>query len=258
MTKELKERAKRLGFNAIVASWDHYANQPWLEALLIAEEQEKDRRSLERRIKDAQIGQFKPMSEMDWDWPERIDRGQIEDLFSLSFLDEKANVAFVGTNGVAKTMIAQNLAHVALTEGHSTRFIPASQMLSQLAGCDGASARAKCLRKFCSADLLVIDEVGYLDYDNKYADLLFEVISGRYQKKSTILTTNKSFKQWGEIFPNAACVVTLVDRLLHKAEVILIEGQSYRHKEAEERAAAKDKERKERKSRKKKEEPVKC
>lgn len=257
MMKELREKAKKLGFKAIAANWEQYANQPWLEPLLLAEEQEKDRKSLERRIREAQIGQFKPMSEMDWDWPDLIDRGQIEDLFSLNFLQEKANVALVGTNGLAKTMIAQNLAHLALTEGHSTRFVQASHMLNQLAQCDGAGARARCMRKYCSADLLVIDEVGYLGYDNKYADLLFEVISGRYRKKSTILTTNKSFKHWGEIFPNAACVVTLVDRLLHKAEVILIEGESYRHKEAEERAAAKEKERKARQS-KKKEEPAKC
>jgi DNA replication protein DnaC len=166
-------------------------------------------------------------------------------------------VALVGTNGLAKTMIAQNLAHLAFTEGHTTRFVQASQMLNQLAQCDGAGARARCMRKYCSAGLLVIDEVGYLGYDNKYADLLFEVISERYQKKSTILTTNKSFKQWGEIFPNAACVVTLVDRFIHKAEVILIEGESYRHKEAEERGAAKEKERKARQS-KKKGEPTKC
>jgi DNA replication protein DnaC len=257
MMKELREKARKLGFKAIVGNWEHYANQPWLEDLLLAEEQEKDRKSLERRIREAQIGQFKPMSEMDWDWPDRIDRVQIEDLFSLSFLLEKVNVALVGTNGLAKTMIAQNLAHLALTEGHTTRFVQASQMLNQLAQCDGAGARARCIRKYCSADLLVIDEVGYLGYDNKYADLLFEVISGRYRKKSTILTTNKSFKQWGEIFPNAACVVTLVDRLLHKAEVILIEGESYRHKEAEERAVAKENERKSRQT-KKKGAPAKC
>jgi DNA replication protein DnaC len=194
---------------------------------------------------------------MDWDWPEQIDRVQIEDLFSLSFLQEKVNVALVGTNGLAKTMIAQNLAHSALTQGHTTRFVQASQMLNQLAQCDGAVARARCMRKYCSVELLVVDEVGYLGYDNKYADLLFEVISGRYRKKSTILTTNKSFKHWGEIFPNAACVVTLVDRLLHNAEVILIEGESYRHKEAEERAAAKENERKARKG-KKKGEVAKC
>ena len=246
----MKEKARQLGFKAVVANWEQYANQPWLEELLKAEELEKDRRGLERRIKDAQIGQFKAMSEMDWDWPTFIDRQQIEDLFSLSFLEEKANVALVGTNGLAKTMIAQNLAYQAATEGYKTRFVQASQMLTQLAQCDGASARARCLRKYCSVELLVIDEVGYLGYDNRFADLLFEVVSGRYRKKSTILTTNKAFTQWGEIFPNAACVVTLIDRLLHKAELILIEGDSYRHKEAEERKAAKEKERKARRTEK--------
>jgi len=246
---ELKERARKLGLRAIIADWGKYINEPWLEPLISAEEKEKDRRSLERRVKEAQIGQFKPMAEFDWNWPKKIDRELVEDLFSLDFLKEKSNIVFLATNGLAKTMIAQNLAFHALTSGYTTRFVKASQMLNQLLECDGGSARKRCLRKYCTASLLVIDEVGYLNYDNKYADLLYEVISGRYQNSSTIVTTNKSFKEWGEIFPNAACVVTLVDRLLHKAETVVIEGESYRHHEALERIKAKEKERKEKRKR---------
>ena len=96
------------------------------------------------------------------------------------------------------------------------------------------------LGKFCRIPLLVIDEIGYMSYSNKYADLLYEVISGRYQKRPTIVTTNTAFKLWGEIFPNAACVVTLVDQLVHHSEIVTIEGLSWRHHEAEERALAKE------------------
>jgi DNA replication protein DnaC len=92
--------------------------------------------------------------------------------------------------------------------------------------------------------LLAIDEVGYMNYDNRFADLLYEVISGRYQKHSTIVTTNRGYGEWSEIFPNAACVVTLVDRLVHNAETVLIAGESYRAKEALERASEKQKQRK--------------
>ena len=246
---ELKERARKLGLWTIVTNWEKYVGEKWLEPFVAAEEVERDQRSLERRLKDAQIGQFKPMSQFDWDWPTKIDREQIEELLTLDFLNKKFNAVLVSTNGLGKTMIAQNIASAALLQGYTTRFVKASQMLNQLLNHDSASKRASCLKKYCSPDLLVIDEVGYMNYDNRYADLLYEVISGRYQKASTVVTTNKGFKQWGEIFPNAACVVTMVDRLVHQAETVVIEGESYRAKEAKERAAAKEKERKGRKSR---------
>ena len=244
---ELKERARKLGLRAIVANWEKYVGEKWLEPFISAEENERDKKSLERRLKEAAIGAFKPMSEFDWNWPQEIDREQIEDLLTLEFVKEKVNVVLQSTNGLGKTMIAQNLANGALSQGYTTRFVKASQMLNQLVECDGAAARRRCLKKYCSPDLLVIDEVGYMNYDNEYADLLYEVISGRYLKASTVVTTNKGYKQWGEIFPNAGCVVTMVDRLTHKSETVVINGDSYRHREAMERAALKDKERKARK-----------
>jgi DNA replication protein DnaC len=244
---ELKERAQKLGLKSIAADWDRYASESWLADFISAEEQERQRRNLERRLREAQIGQFKPMSEFDWSWPTKINREHIEELLTLDFMNEKANAVLVGTNGLGKTMIAQNLASNALSRGYSTKFVKASQMLNQLHNAESPSAHRRCLKRFCSPDLLLIDEVGYLSYSNSYADLLYEVISGRYQNASTVITTNRGFKQWGEIFPNAACVVTMVDRLTHKAETVLIEGESYRQHEALARAEAKEKERRSRK-----------
>jgi DNA replication protein DnaC len=238
---DLKEKARQLGIRSVVSNWDYYADKEWLAPLLLAEEQERANRAFERRIREARIGQFKPMSDFDWQWPQKIDREHIEDLFSLQFLREKSNVILVGTNGLGKTMIAQNLAHSALMKGITTKFSKASDMLNELVECDGSAARRRCLRKYCNVPLLVLDEVGYLSYDNRFADLLYEVISGRYERHSTVVTTNKSFKQWKEIFPHAACAVTLVDRLMHKSESILIEGESFRAKEAAERGLAKAK-----------------
>jgi DNA replication protein DnaC len=246
MMKDLKDRAKKLGFRSIVANWEKYVAEKWLEPLIVAEESEKDNRSLERRLKEASIGEFKPMADFDWSWPTKIDREQIEDLLTLDFLKDGTNIVLLSTNGLAKTMIAQNLASIALGRGYTTRFVKASHMLNQLLECDGAIARSRCLKKYCSPALLVIDEVGYMNYDNRYADMLYEVISARYQKASTVITTNRGFKQWGEIFPNAACIVTMVDRLLHKSEIVVIEGESYRHREAMEKAALKEAERKSR------------
>lgn len=236
MDNDLKEKARKLGFKALAANWSEYVNEPCIKRLLEQEEIDKNRRSLERRLRESQINEMKPAAEFDWVWPKKIDRELVEDLFTLKFVEEPANVIFMGPNGVGKTMLAKNLIHRALLAGYKTRFTSASQMLNDLSAQDGASARLKSLRKYTSPDLLVIDELGYLSYDNRYADLLYEVINGRYMKSSTILTTNKPFQEWGEVFTNAGCVVTLVDRLMHKAEVVLIEGASFRNREATERA----------------------
>ena len=134
-------------------------------------------------------------------------------------------------------MIAKNLLHQAILRGHSARFSLASDMLHDLAAQDSSTQLARRLRRYTSVPLLCIDEVGYLSYDSRYADLLFEVITRRYQQRATVLTTNKSFGEWNQVFPNAACVVTLVDRLVHRSEILAIDGDSYRLKEAQERAA---------------------
>lgn len=251
MTRDYKELARRLGFRAIHANWDEYGKQPWLIPLLEAEEEEKGSRSVKKRVQDAKIGSFKPMAEFNWNWPTRVDRQHIEELFNLDFLRDRANIALIGTIGLGKTMIAQNLAHEAATNGHSTFYFKASKMLNNLLECDGAAARKRMLKRLCGVPLLVIDEIGYMEYDNRYADLLFEVVSERYQKKSTIITTNKVFQEWSELFPTAACVVSMVDKLVHNSEIVVIEGRSYRLHEAEQRTEEKTVARKARSKRKK-------
>jgi DNA replication protein DnaC len=137
---------------------------------------------------------------------------------------------------VGKSMLARNIAHQALIHGHTVLFATAGQLLGDLAALDSDSALRRRLRHYAAPELLLIDEVGYLSYSNRHADLLFELISRRYEKKSTLVTSNRPFAEWHEVFPNAACVVSLVDRLVHNAEILAIEGQSYRLKEARERS----------------------
>jgi DNA replication protein DnaC len=142
----------------------------------------------------------------------------------------------IGSNGVGKTMLAKNIAHQALIAGHTVLCTVAGQLLGDLTATESDAGLRRRLRKYSAPDVLVIDEIGYLSYSNRHADLLFELLNRRYEKKSTIVTTNKPFAQWQEVFPNAGCVVSLVDRLVHRSEVIAIEGKSYRLKEAEERS----------------------
>jgi DNA replication protein DnaC len=232
----LRQRAQALHLHGLLAHWPEIAGEPWIERLILWEEQERLRRSLERRLQAARIGRFKPLCDFDWTWPKRCDRGAVEALMSLDFLKEAANVVLIGPNGVGKSMLAQNLAHQALINGATCLFTTAGQILGELAALDSDSALRRRLRHYAAPDLLVIDEVGYLSYGNRHADLLFELVSRRYQTKSTLVTTNRAFAEWSEVFPNAACVVSLVDRLIHNAEVIAIDGESYRLKEAQERA----------------------
>lgn len=239
--ESLRERARRLGLYGLLSQGQDMLAESWLPRLLEIEEADRARRSLERRLQNARIGSFKPMADFDWHWPKKLDRDLIDEIFTLGFVEEAANVVLVGPNGVGKTMIAKNLGHQAVLRGFTVRFTTASEMLHDLAAQESSAALSRRLGRYCRPRLLLIDEVGYLSYDSRYADLLFEVVTRRYQQRSIVLTTNKSFGEWNTVFPNAACVVTLVDRLVHRAEIVPIEASSYRFKEAKERTAEKAK-----------------
>src|ERR1017187_4917880 len=235
--EHLRERLLRLGLYGLLANVETVIHEPWLPQVLQIEETERARRSFRRRLKAARLQTYKPFADFDWNWPTQCDRPLIEELFSLAFIEEAANIVLIGPNGIGKTMLAKNLVHQAVLHGHTARFTLASDMLHDLAAQDSSTSLARRLRRYTSPAVLAVDEVGYLSYDSRYADLFFEVITRRYQTCPVIITTNKSFGEWPKVFPNAGCVVTLVDRLVHKAELLNLEGKSYRFKEAQERTA---------------------
>ena len=233
-----REQLRHLGFYGLLAHADTLLHEPWLARVINLEESARQQRSLLRRLANARLGAFKSLADFDWAWPTKCDRPLLDELFSLAFVTEAANVVLLGPNGLGKTMLLKNLTHQAVLHGHTARFTLAADMLHDLAAQDSSVAFARRLRRYTSPQILAIDEVGYLAYDPRYADLLFEVVSRRYQQQRPILlTTNKAFAEWNQVFPNAACVVTLIDRLVHRAEIVALEGKSYRLKEAEERAA---------------------
>jgi DNA replication protein DnaC len=233
--EDLRRHAQQLGLFGLLHEWERYRDKPWLAELFEIETRERTRRGLERRLRQAKLGAFKPMADFDWSWPKQIDREHVEDCLALRFLDEKANVVLVGPNGIGKTMIAQNIAYAAVLRGISVLRVNASEMLSDLSRQDTSSALQRRIRLYTSPGLLVLDEVGYLAYDLRAGDLFFEVVSRRHQARPIVLTTNRTFAEWNEVFPNSSCVTALVDRLLHKAEIVKLAGLSYRTKEAEER-----------------------
>ena len=238
-----RARLRQLGLYGLLAQVETLMLEPWFARVIEIEDAERTRRSLKRRLDDVHLGAFKLIADFDWAWPSKCDRALIEELFSLAFIEESANVVFIGTNGLGKTMLLKNLAYQAVLHGHTARFIRASDMLHDLAAQNSTTTLARRLHRYTTPTVLVIDEVGYLSYDARYADLLFEVVTRRYQSpnRPILLTTNKVFGEWNQVFPNATCVGTLVDRLLHRAEIVGLEGESYRLKEAKERTALKAK-----------------
>jgi DNA replication protein DnaC len=238
----LPESLKTLGLHHAAAHLDdlvalatkrRFSPTQLLEHLAEAELQERTRRSLERRLARAKIGRFTPMSEFDWAWPTQVDRPAIDAALHLDFLTQSQNLILVAAQGLGKTMIAQNVAYQAVLAGHHVLFTTASQLLLDLGAQESTRGLARRLQHYSQPALLVVDEVGYLSYDSRAADLLFQVVGRRYEKKSLALTTNLPFSDWPSVFPNAATAVALIDRLVHHAEIISIEGTSYRRRTAE-------------------------
>jgi DNA replication protein DnaC len=245
MKTDLAAQLQHIGLRSLPASLNDFlasaAKNRWsprqlLEQLAAAESNERDRRSLERRLRLSGIKSFKPVADFDWAWPAKIERDLIERSLTLDFLQEARNLILIGRNGLGKTMLAQNLCHTAVLAGRSVLFRSAAALIEDLHR-QSAEGRRRRLRTYGNVDLLCVDEIGYLSFDDKAADLLYEVVNRRYERKSLILTTNRAFKEWNEVFPNATCIATLLDRLLHHADVTLIEGESYRVRESEQEAA---------------------
>jgi DNA replication protein DnaC len=251
--RDLRSRLRALGLSAAadglddlvaLASKKRWGSIELFEHVATLEEKDRTRRGLERRLKRSRLERFKPMVDYDWNWPKKIDRPLVESVLRLDFISEPRNVVLVAPQGLGKTMIAQNIAHHAALAGHSALFISAAQLLLDLGSQESARALDRRLKHYAKISLLILDEIGFLAFDNRNADLLFQVVSRRYEKKSTVLTTNLAFRDWPTIFPNATCATALIDRVVHHADVIAIEGDSYRAREADSQA-------KERRSRRK-------
>lgn len=244
----LREQLESIGLRATAAQVDDLVAQvtkkrlapvEFLERITEIEQKDRAQRSLDRRLARSRLGRFKPMADYEWDWPTRIDRDAIDESLRVDFLAEARNVVLVANQGLGKTMIAKNIAQQAINAGHSVLFLTASQMLLDLGGQESARGLDRRLRYYANVGLLVVDELGYLSYDSRNADLLFQVVSRRYEKKSLVLTTNLAFSDWPGIFPNAACATALIDRVVHHAQIHKIEGESYRLRAATEQKKSK-------------------
>jgi len=242
-TTELAALLKAIGLHRVATDLDdliaratkhRYDFRTFLEEVARHEQRDRERRSLERRHSSSKVGRFKPLVDYDWNWPRRIERQTIDRAMSGELVASKENLILMAAHGLGKTMILRNVVHQSVIQGHSALYVEASKMLLDLSAQETARALDRRLGYYARPAVLAIDEVGYLSYDARAADLLFEVISRRYENKSVLIATNLAFSDWPTVFPNATCVTALVDRLTHHADIVLIEGESYRKREAEE------------------------
>ena len=209
-----------------------------LDRLVAAEADARFERLIARRMKDARFPVQKTLDAFNFAHPKRINRAQVLSLFDLEFIAKKTNVVFLGRTGLGKSHLASALAHAACQKGHRVLFTTAVNIVNQLQAAQADGTFMKRLRTYTAPDCLVIDELGYLPIDRLGADMLFQVISGRYERGSVILTSNRAFKDWASVFNDATVAAAVIDRLAHHSEVIVIQGRSHRLPEGEEPVAS--------------------
>ena len=224
-----REYHQSLAKEALEKNWTQL---DFLSRLAEGETLRRKDRATQRRIQAARFPIIKTLEQFNWAWPKKINRAQVQNLFRLSFLKDKANVIFMGGAGLGKSHLAAALAYEGCLAGHTVLFTTAIDIVNTLVAAQSAHRLKAELKKYISPNIVLVDELGYLPIDKAGADLLFQVFSQRYETGSTIVTTNQLYKHWARVFNNDATLTSAVlDRLLHHAETITIEGKSYRMKD---------------------------
>ncbi|PTN33606.1 IS21-like element helper ATPase IstB [Desulfonatronum sp. SC1] len=225
---QMREHFIQAAEKAAKDGWDH---QAYLAYLVQAEADARHDRSIQRRIRMPRFPTVKTLDQFDWSWPEKIEQTRVKNLFRFNFLEDKANVIVLGGVGLGKTHLATAVGYAACLRGKAVLFASTIDVINSLSAAQAANKLKAELKKYLAPSLLILDELGYLPIDKRGADLLFQIISMRYEQNSTIITTNRAFKHWPEVFNNdSTLTAAMLDRLLHHASVLLIEGKSYRMK----------------------------
>jgi len=192
----------------------------------------RDVRSTERRIRNARFPVIKTLDEFQWSWPKKINRMQIQNLFRLDFIATHTNAVMIGNVGLGKTHLSIALGRAACLAGHSVLFTTAVDIINTLAAAKSAGQLKRDIRRYVRPTVLIVDELGYLPIDKLGADLMFQVISQRYERAPTVFTTNRAYKHWPQIFNNDSTLTSaILDRVLHHVDTVIIEGKSFRMKD---------------------------
>jgi DNA replication protein DnaC len=217
---------------AQTAAEQHWGHLEYLQALIQGEVGRREDKSLAHRVRNARFPLTKTLDQFQWNWPTKINRPQIQNLFRMNFIEQKANAIFLGGVGLGKTHLSLALGQAACVRGYSVLFTTAIDIIHTLSAAAATGGLKRTMQRYLKPRLIIIDELGFLPIDKLGADLLFQIISERYERGAILMSTNRSFKRWPEIFNNDTTLTSaLLDRLLHHAEVCLIEGPSYRGKD---------------------------
>jgi DNA replication protein DnaC len=214
-----------------IARHEQWTYETMLERALAAELDGREQKAIARRQKSARIPSKKTLDGFDFSFQPTLSERRLRELADLSFVRACANVVFLGPPGTGKTHLSLALANRALTEGHSVLFTTLAELAQALESASHPGLMRQRLRRYIAPSLLVIDEVGYTKLSQEQAHHFFELVTARYEHGSIILTSNTSFAQWGALLGDEVLATALLDRLLHHAEVITINGRSYRMKE---------------------------
>jgi DNA replication protein DnaC len=220
------------------AAQDNVSHEEFLKRLLSNESAAKFERHVQSRLRQARLPCIKTLDTFDWSHPTSIPQSKLLAAMDLSFLERNEGFVFIADHGLGKTHLAIALGHRAASAGVRTLFTKAVDMVNHLSAAQADHSLSKTMKLYTHPTLLIIDELGRLSIDQKQGEHIFSVIDARYERGSTVITTNRAFRDWGKVFSDSVCAKGIIDRLIHHSDVVKIEGDSYRIKDRKTKSLA--------------------
>ena len=230
---KLKAVAEHLEQTTVLAEHRNWTPLQMIDHLFELELQLRQKNRIERCFKQSKLYEKTTIDQFDFTFhrSRKNQKNRIVNLMDLEFIKHRKDIILIGNPGVGKSFLAKCMAYAATQAGIKVLFTTAMDMINHLISAEADHSLLKKLQYYQSQELLVIDEIGYLSLGTQGSNLFFQVVSARHERKSTVITTNRPFAQWGEIFDNTTVATAIADRLVYNSEILILEGPSYRKRE---------------------------